>query len=177
MCKNYDLIRTLLDPACYPYPVRKVEHIETHISDVFLTGTYAYKLKKPLDLGFLDFSTLEKRRHYCEEELRLNRRLAPDLYLAVLPITGEPAHPRLGGEGPILEYALQMRQFDQSGLLDRLVARGELADRHLDELAEMVAQFHAHLPGAPEHSEYGTPQAVMAPALQNFAQLRPLLSA
>jgi len=168
-------MRGLMQAECYPHPVDKIEHLQTHISDVLLTGAYAYKLKKPLDLGFLDFSTLDKRRHYCEEELRLNRRLAADLYLAVLPVTGEPAHPRLGGEGPVLEYALQMRQFDQSGLLDRLAASGELADRHVDELANLVARFHAQLPGAPERSEYGTPAAVMAPALQNFAQLRPLL--
>ena len=94
MRNSRDLIRALLDPACYPHPVHKVEHIETHISDVFLTGAYAYKLKKPLDLGFLDFSTLEKRRLSCEEELRLNRRLAPDLYLEVVPLTGQPTAPR-----------------------------------------------------------------------------------
>jgi aminoglycoside phosphotransferase family enzyme/gluconate kinase len=170
-----ELMRSLIQADAYPHPVDRIEHLQTHISDVLLTGPYAYKLKKPLDLGFLDFSTLDKRRHYCEEELRLNRRLAPDLYLAVLPITGEPARPRLGGEGPILEYALQMRQFDQSGLLDRVVAKGKLADRHLDQLAERVARFHGQLPPAPEQSDYGTPAAIMAPARQNFDQLRPLL--
>ena len=170
-----ELIRGLMQPECYPHPVDKVEHLETHISDVLLTGSHAYKLKKPLDLGFLDFSTLEKRRHYCEEELRLNRRLAPDLYLAVLPVSGPRARPRVGDQGPVLEYALQMRQFDQSGLLDRALTSGRLADRHLDQLAENVAQFHAQLSGAPERSEYGTAAAIMAPALQNFDQLRPLL--
>ena len=170
-----ELLRGLMQPECYPHPIDKVEHLQTHISDVLLTGSYAYKLKKPLDLGFLDFSTLEKRRFYCEEELRLNRRLAPDLYLAVLPITGEVAHPRIGGEGPALEYALQMRQFDQSGLLDRALTSGGLVDRHFDELAENVARFHAQLPGVSERSEYGTAAAIMAPALQNFDQLRPLL--
>ncbi len=104
-----DLVHALLDPACYPHPVRQVEHIETHISDVFLTGEYAYKLKKPLDLGFLDFSTLEKRRLCCEEELRLNRRLAPELYLEVVPISGRPAQPRICGDGEPFEYAVRMQ--------------------------------------------------------------------
>src|SRR5262252_3536943 len=175
MCKNYDLIRTLLDPACYPYPVRKVEHIETHISDVFLTGTYAYKLKKPLDLGFLDFSTLEKRRLYCEEELRLNRRLAPDLYLEVVPLTGQPTAPRIGGEGEPFEYAVKMRQFDQAGILGRVLARGELTPCHADEAAELVAHFHAALPPASTDSPYGRAESVMSPALQNFDQLLPLV--
>src|SRR5689334_2948058 len=102
------LVQALLHPACYPHPVDHVDHIETHISDVLLTGPYAYKLKKPLDLGFLDFSTLEKRRRSCDEEIRLNRRLAPELYLGVVPITGDPAHPRVAGAGHAIEYAVQM---------------------------------------------------------------------
>src|SRR5215813_6515618 len=144
-----DLIRALLDPACYPHPVRRVEHIETHISDVFLTGAYAYKLKKPLDLGFLNFSTLEQRRLYCEEELRLNRRLAPDLYLEVVAIAGQPSRPRIAGEGEPFEYAVKMRQFDQASTLEHVLARGELTSIHIDEAAELVAQFHATLPPAP----------------------------
>ncbi|HXX13115.1 MAG TPA: AAA family ATPase [Burkholderiales bacterium] len=170
-----DLIRALLDPACYPHSVRKVEHIETHISDVLLTGAYAYKLKKPLDLGFLDFSTLEKRRLYCEEELRLNRRLAPDLYLEVVPLTGQPTAPRIGGEGEPFEYAVKMRQFDQAGILERVLARGELTAAHADEAAELLAQFHAALPPASADSLYGRAKSVMSPALQNFDQLVPLV--
>jgi len=170
-----DLIRALLDPACYPHPVRKVEHIETHISDVLLTGEYAYKLKKPLDLGFLDFSTLEKRRLYCEEELRLNRRLAPDLYLEVVPLTGRPAVPRIGGEGEPFEYAVKMRQFDQAGILERVLARGELTAAHADEAAELVARFHAALPPASNDNPYGSAESIMSPTLQNFDQLLPLV--
>jgi hypothetical protein len=169
-----ELVRALLDPACYPHPVRRVEHVETHISDVFLTGAYAYKLKKPLDLGFLDFSTLEKRRLYCEEELRLNRRLAPDLYLEVVSLTGRPARPRIAGEGAPFEYAVRMRQFDQAGILERVLARGELTSAHADESAELVAHFHATLPPVPAASPYGSSQSIMAPALQNFDQLLPL---
>ena len=89
------LIRALQNPALYDHPVESFQLVETHISSVLLTGPYAYKLKKPLDLGFLDFSTLEKRRHFCHEELRLNRRLAPQLYLDVIALTGAPPAPQL----------------------------------------------------------------------------------
>ncbi len=170
-----DLVRSLLDPACYPHPAPKIEHIETHISDVFLTGQYAYKLKKPLNLGFLDFSTLEKRRFCCEEELRLNRRLAPELYLAVVPITGEPAHLRVGGDGEPVEYAVRMGQFDQAGLLERVLERGELTNAHADEVADVLAGFHGVLPPASGDSPYGRPESITGPALQNFEQLRPLI--
>ena len=170
-----DLVRSLLDPVCYPHPAHKVEHIETHISDVFLTGDYAYKLKKPLNLGFLDFSTLEKRRFFCEEELRLNRRLAPELYLDVVPITGEPGHPRIGGDGEPIDYAVRMRQFDQAGMLEHVLDRGQLTGAHMDEIADLVAGFHTALPPAPDSSQYGSPKSIIGPALQNFDQLSPLL--
>lgn len=105
------ILEALRDPACYPHPVRRVAVIETHISWVLLTGDYAYKIKKPVNLGFLDFTTLAARRHYCEEELRLNRRLAPDIYLATVAITGDPDEPHIGGSGPVLEYAVKMREY------------------------------------------------------------------
>ncbi|HEX5612239.1 MAG TPA: hypothetical protein VFX67_06270, partial [Burkholderiales bacterium] len=105
------LVHALCDPACFPDPVARVEAIETHISSVLLTGAFAYKLKKPLDLGFLDFTTLEKRRCCCEEEVRLNRRTAPSIYLDVVPVTGTLARPKIGGSGPVLDYAVRMRQF------------------------------------------------------------------
>ena len=135
---------------------------------------YAYKLKKPLDLGFLDFSTLDKRRHYCEEELRLNRRLAPDLYLAVVPITGRrgPSAHRCRGTGARVRTA-------DAAVRSTRVARARADQRrahcaHVDELAEILSQFHADLPPATVDSQYGTAAAIMAPALQNFDQLAPL---
>jgi uncharacterized protein len=113
------LIEALRRPRAYPHEVDGVEHIETHISHVLLAGEYAYKFKKPLDLGFLDFSTLERRRFCCAEELRLNRRLAPDLYLDVVTVNGTLDAPRIDGTGPVLEYGVRMRRFPQSALLDR----------------------------------------------------------
>ncbi len=166
-----ELIAALRDPACYPHPAEAVELIETHISWVFLAGEYAYKVKKPVDLGFLDFRTLQARRFYCEEELRLNRRTAPELYLGVVPIVAGGAGPRLGGAGEAIEYALKMRRFPQEALADSMAKRGELRSGQIDAIAAVVAAFHALIPAAPEESAFGAPEHVVAPALANFDQL------
>lgn len=171
------LIEALQNPACYTHPAAGVRLVETHISWVLLTGDYAYKIKKPVDFGFLDFSSLAKRRHCCEEELRLNRRLAPELYLAVLPITGTPAAPRLGGAGEAIEYAVQMREFPQEAQFDRVLARGELGAAQIAALAETLAAFHRAAAVAEAGGHYGSAEAVWQPVAQNFAQIRPRLAA
>jgi aminoglycoside phosphotransferase family enzyme/predicted kinase len=170
------LLAALREPRCYAEAVGPVELIETHISWVFLAGEYAYKVKKPVNLGFLDFSTLEKRRFYCEEELRLNRRTAPGLYLGVVAIVDSPDGPRLSGTGPAIEYALKMRRFPQEALADSVARRGELRAAEADAIAGAIAAFHATIPAAPDESEYGSPGHVAAPALQNFEQLGGLVS-
>src|SRR5437868_7977280 len=104
------LIEALTDPAAYRYPVEQVEVRQTHISVVFLAGPYAYKVKKPLDLGFLDFSTPEKRHHYCQLEVRLNRRLAPTVYLGVVPVTRDGPEIRMEGRGEVVEWAVKMER-------------------------------------------------------------------
>lgn len=147
------------------------ELIETHISWVILSDGFAYKLKKPLDLGFLDFSTLEKRRHACEEEIRLNRRLAPQIYLQAVPVTGTAEAPRIGGEGPVLEWAVKMRAFPQDATLDRAP---RLLPEQIDAIAERVARFHAGIEPAPESAEFGQPDQVRQPVMQNFLQIRAL---
>jgi aminoglycoside phosphotransferase family enzyme/predicted kinase len=119
----------------------------------------------------VDFTTLERRRFFCEEELRLNRRLAPQLYLDVLPITGSAESPRIGGTGEAIEYCVRMLQFDQKDLLSRLVATKELQPRHIDALARKVAEFHAEIPVAKAVAWFGTPEAVAAPMRANFAHL------
>ncbi|NJN88672.1 MAG: phosphotransferase, partial [Leptolyngbyaceae cyanobacterium SL_7_1] len=148
------LIQQMLRPEFYAQvhptdpsaPVASIQLVQTHISYVLLTGEYAYKVKKPLDFGFLNYTTLEKRRHFCEEELRLNQRGAPILYLAVVPITqaGTADHPhyQLNGTGEVVEYAVQMRQFPQETLLSALFDRGELTESLMQELAKVVADFH-----------------------------------
>lgn len=171
------LIRALLDPRRYDHPVEGVELIETHISWVLLAGEYAYKIKKPVDLGFLDFSTLPKRKHFCEEELRLNRRLAPQIYLAVVAITGTADDPRLGGTGEAIEYAVKMRRFAQEAQLDRLLARGALESAHIDALADELARFHGEIAVAGPGTPFGEPDAVYAPMHENFEQIGPRVDA
>jgi hypothetical protein len=165
------ILAALREPVSYPHPADRVELVETHISRVFLAGDYAYKVKKPVALAFLDFSTLEARRFYCEEELRLNRRTAPELYLRVVPITRGPGGVRVGGEGEAVEYALEMRRFPQDALADSLARRGGLGAPQVDAIAAAVADFHASIPAAPDGSEQGTPERVTATALASFAQL------
>lgn len=164
------LIAALLDPRRYPEAARQVRLIETHISWVLLAGRHAYKIKKPLDLGFLDFSTLELRRHYCEEEFRLNRRLAPQLYLGVVPIGGSPGQPEIGRR-PAIEYAVKMRRFPASCLMDRQLVRGHITPQHIDKLAAALAAFHAGLPAAAADTPFGSLAEIRAAAMQNFEQL------
>lgn len=169
------LIAALGNPACYPHPVTRIDVLETHISWIILTGGNAYKIKKPVNLGFLDFSTLEARRHCCEEELRLNRRLAPSAYEAVVPVTGSTGSPRLYGQGAAIEYAVKMREFPQSALASQMLARGALGETHIDALAARIAAFHHETGVAARGCPYGTPEAVIAAARENFTQLARLI--
>lgn len=171
------LARALVQPRAYPHAPARVEHLETHISHVFLTGPWAYKIKKPLALGFLDFSTLEKRQECCGEELRINRRLARDLYTDVVPITGSVDQPCVEGSGAAIEYAVKMRQFAQEGMLEQVLARGELTAAMVDAIAQQVADFHAGLAPAGPDTPFGTPQSIMGPARENFDQLAPMPAA
>ena len=173
---SQSLIAALQNPALFEHPVEGFQVIETHISWVLLTGPYVYKFKKPVNFGFLDFTSLEARQHFCNEELRLNQRLTEDLYLEVIPVTGSPDAPQLGGSGEAIEYALKMRQFSQEGLLSTLQANGELTVAHIDQLARQIADFHLEAPRVPAENELGSPQSVMAPVSQNFEQIRPLIS-
>ena len=173
--ESLKMIHSLQSSKCYGHAVERVDLMETHISWVLLTGDYAYKIKKPVDFGFVNFSTLDRRKFFCEEELRLNGRLAPGLYLEVVPITGTSDQPRMGGEGEALEYAVKMRQFSQEALLDHAIKTGRLQAEHIDKLAEEIADFHQRIdvakPGG-ETREFGTKQQVLDAAWGNF---RPLL--
>jgi aminoglycoside phosphotransferase family enzyme len=137
------MIDALRNAAAYPHPIEKIEILETYISWVILTGKFAYKIKKPVDVGFLDFHTLEKRRHYCEEELRLNRIWAPRLYVDVVPIVRSDGGVKVGGEGTPIEYAVRMRQFDQGMRLDHQIESGSLTQGDILELADEIARRHA----------------------------------
>lgn len=170
------LLAALQNPALFPHPVEQFQVIETHISWVLLTGPYAYKIKKPVNFGFLDFTALAAREHFCEQELKLNQRLTEDLYLEVLPVTGSAEAPQLGGNGEAIEYVLKMRQFPQDGLLSTLQSKGELTTAHIDEMARQIAGFHDKAPRVLSENELGSPDSVMAPVTQNFEQILPFLS-
>ena len=171
-----DFGHRLLRQDAFPHPVENLRIIETHISWVLLTGDWAYKIKKPVNLGFLDFTRLESRRQYCEDELRLNRRLAPELYHSVVAIGGTPERPRIGEPGAPLEYAVKMRQFPQDALASEMLSRGAFTPAHVDSLARVVAEFHQRAAYADAQSSYGTPEAVLGPALDNFETLQRCLT-
>lgn len=168
---NRDLLAALQNPAIYAHPVDHVEMLETHISWVLLCGDYAYKIKKPLDLGFLNFSTLEKRRYYCQEELRLNTRLALEIYLAVVAITGSLKHPAIDAPGPVIDYAVKMRRFEQQNLFINRLRAGTLTTGLLDQLALLVANFHGQSPSAGLDTPFGTPETILTPVMENFQQI------
>lgn len=162
------LITALSKPDHYPHPVSQIEVIETHISWILLTGDIAYKIKKPVNFGFLDFTSLADRKHYCYEELRLNQRLAPDIYQTVIAICGTPETPVLGGEGEPFEYAVQMHQFDESLRLDRLLQKSALTKQHIDALSQQIADFHLAVPHASTDGPWGEPETIWQVVSDNF---------
>lgn len=135
-------IQAFLEPEFYPHAVENIELIQTHISWIILTGQYAYKVKKPLNLGFLDFSTLKKRKYYCEQELILNQRITKNIYLEVCAVCLDNGQYQLGGDGEEAEYCLKMHQFNQAGLFDTLMAERQIKSEWMDDLAKDVARFH-----------------------------------
>ena len=164
------VVRGLLDPGAHPRAVERVDLVETHISWVLLAGDRVYKIKKPVNLGFLDFTTLERRRFFCEEEVRLNRRLAPGTYLGVVELKGTGPAVRLGGPGPTLEVAVEMRRLPADRMLDRLVLAGAIAPSLLDELAGLLARFHAAAATGGEIDELGGLETIRRNWMENFEQ-------
>ncbi len=176
---EYDdtLIEGLKNVDLYDHRVSEFKVHETHSAWVLLTGTFAYKIKKPVDLGFLDFSTIDKRHTDCLEEIRLNRRLAPDIYLRVVPIYGSLEKPSLDGKGkgtPI-EYAVQMRQFDPEQQLDRLIRNNTLKTETCLDLASRIAAFHGVCPSASLDAPFGTSDDIGQAVFANFQHLYDLV--
>jgi aminoglycoside phosphotransferase family enzyme/predicted kinase len=166
------LVGKLFDVAAYPHPAEHIQRVETHISWVILTGEFAYKIKKPVELGFLDFSTLELRSQFCEEELRVNRRTAPELYLDVVPIGMTPNGPRIGAKPPI-EYAVKMRQFPHDARLDRQLQAGDFDAGKARELAATIARFHCSLSPRRDIDAELEAERTIRPARNNFRHLDP----
>ncbi|NOT12767.1 MAG: AAA family ATPase [Methylococcaceae bacterium] len=172
---NHTLVQTLVSGHVLTSLPVSIRLVETHISWVLLTGQYAYKIKKPVRFGFLDFSSLEKRHFYCTEEIRLNRRLAPNIYLDVVPITGTPAHPAVGGNGTAIEYAVKMTQFTDGQLLSERAENGLLSVEEIDQIAVLLAEFHEIVERAGSDSLYGDALDIKHWFDENFDQIAPLL--
>jgi aminoglycoside phosphotransferase family enzyme/predicted kinase len=166
------LVKALSDPAFYPHPVDKVRFLQTHISSVFLTGEYAYKLKKPVNFGFLDFSTIELREHYCRAEVELNSRLAPSVYLRAAPITLDGDRLVLEGQGEIIDWVVVMRELEERLLGTEVLARGELSAAHMDSLVEVLVPFYRDAATGEGIDRYGTVEAVKFNTDENFSQTK-----
>lgn len=173
------LIDSLKNPELYPHPVTDIEVIETHISWLILTGDYAYKIKKPVDFGFLNFTTLEQRQHFCEEELRLNQRLAPDIYLSLAKLAGSETEPRfiddentdsdnLEQSDEVFEYAVKMKQFASQQRLDLLLHEKLFDPAWIDMLAQQIADFHRRIPIVSHSSPWGETETIWEVVADNF---------
>ena len=167
-----DLVAALLDKAAYPEPTSAVKLVQTHISWVFLTDGFAYKMKKPVNLGFLDFSTLRRRHYYLKQELVLNRRLCPKIYLAVLPVTRARPGVKVGGGGPPVEYVLKMVRLPQERMMDEVADRGSLTVADLDRLVAVLAPFYRRAATGPRINHYGEPGIITYNHEENFARMK-----
>ena len=164
------LVESMKNPVFYPHTVGRVEFLQTHISSVFLTGDYVYKLKKPVDFGFLDFTTIELRRENCEKELELNRRLAPSVYLGVESVTLDEGTPTLNGAGPVVDWVVVMRQLDQALLGPRVLERGELTVEKIESVVDTLVPFYRNAKTGPGVDEFGSIGTVKFNTDENFEQ-------
>jgi uncharacterized protein len=170
MAELPELIQALLDVKVYPDSPPKVELAQTQISYVLLAGEYVYKIKKPVDMGFLDYSTLEKRLFYCRKEIELNRRLCPDTYLDVVPIFFDNKRAVIGGKGAAKEYAVKMRRLPQDQLMDALLLQNKVTGEMVGQVADILVNFHQKAATSPEITKEGGIEAVIKNTSENFEQ-------
>jgi len=163
-------VQALLEPGAYPDHPAEIELLQTQMSFIFLAGGHAYKTKKPVDLGYLDYTTLEKREYFCRQELKLNRRLCPAAYLDVLPITESPGGIKLGGSGKIIEYAVKMKQLPRDRMMDLLLPRDQVTSAMLGQVAGLMADFHGRAATGPDISAYGSLEGISTNTDENFDQ-------
>ena len=164
------LVEDLLKPETYPDKPQKVELVQTQMSFIFLTGEYVYKVKKPVNLGYLDYTTLERRHFFCQQELELNRRLCPDVYLAVVPVVEKKSGLRIGGPGKAIEYAVKMKRLPQDRMMDALLARGEVTREMVAGVAEKLADFHRKAQTNQGIGAFGKLDVIRRNCDENFAQ-------
>ena len=170
------MVKSLLKREAYPEPTLSVEMVQTHVSWIFLTDTHAYKVKKPVDFGFLNFSTIDRRRFYCNEEVRLNRRLCPDIYEGVVEVRETTTGATFRGEGPVIDYAVRMRRLPAERMLDRLVEQGDVSLADMGKVARVIADFHRSALTSPAIAEYGQLDRIMLNWQENLEQMVPFES-
>jgi hypothetical protein len=167
------LLARLTDPACFPEPTTTVDVIQTHISTIFLTDRFAYKVKKPVNFGFLDYTTLERRRHFCEQEVSLNRRLAPEVYLDVVDIRDNGGVVSIGGRGETVEVAVKMVRLPAERMMRSMLERGEVTRAHIEGIAKLLAAFHTKAATGPEIQRLKSLEGVTFNCEENFSQTAP----
>ncbi|MCK4555834.1 MAG: phosphotransferase, partial [Candidatus Aenigmarchaeota archaeon] len=159
-----------LKPEAYPDNVKEIRHIQTYISHVFLTGKFAYKVKKPVDYGYLDFTTLEKRKKFCERELELNRLLSPKMYLGVVAITDDNGEITVDGNGKAIEYAVKMLELPQDKMMSELLSKNLVTKEHMGQIAKIVAGFHEKAEVSVFEKKYGYIESLEFNWKENFEQ-------
>ena len=165
-----ELVQALLTPGAYPEPTQQVELVQTQMSFVFLTDDYVYKVKKPVNLGYLDYTTLEKRKYFCQQEIELNRRLCSDAYLGVVPISYEDGKYSVGGQGESIEYAVKMRRLPQEAMMNVLLAGSQVSHEMIDKLAQRLAEFHLKAKTSDYVNTFGSIDTITQNTEENFAQ-------
>ncbi|HEX7363632.1 MAG TPA: phosphotransferase [Dehalococcoidia bacterium] len=170
MTKQPDFVEALLRPETYAHQPQQVELVQTQMSFIFLAGDLVYKVKKPVDLGYLDYTTLEKRRFFCQQELELNRRLCPEAYLEVVPIVTRQGQILLGGGGEVIEYAVKMKFLPADRMMDKLLPQNLVTEDMLARVAEKLAAFHGQAKTSTDIGTYGKPEAIKVNSDENFGQ-------
>ncbi len=174
---NQAEIKQMLNPAIYPDATRTVRHLQTHISHIFITDDYVYKVKKPVDFGFLDFTTLDKRYFYCNEELRLNRRLSPDIYRDVVPIyQNDEGELSFSYTGNLTEYAVKMKHLPEDRMMSRLLVQGKVTESEIEMIASKVVRFHKEAARSNRIDQFGTVEAIRLNWLENLQQTERFIS-
>ncbi|RQW77802.1 MAG: kinase [Geobacter sp.] len=169
------LLKSLLIPEAYPEPTFSVRLLQTHVSFIFVTDNFVYKIKKPVDFGFLNFTTIDRRRFYCNEEVRLNRRLCPEIYLGVVEVRETPAGATFCGEGRVIDYAVRMKRLPEERMLDRMLAEEKVTAADIRKIARTVAEFHLHAEHGGNITEYGSIDNIRRNWDENFQQVNELV--
>ena len=169
-----EVVKAMMTPSTYDEEVEEIKLIQTHISFVFLTGKYVYKVKKPVDFQFLNFTTLDKRKFFCEEEVRLNRRLCGDMYVGVVPITKKNGKIKVNGEGEIVEYAVKTKELPQEAMMNIMLEKNMVGKKEIERIAKILVDFHKKAEVFREKDGLGSLKTVSFNALQNFDQTRQL---